>query len=60
MKDTQDRDAHESGCGGLKEGWAYIKASGKSIHASAARKKDGLRSVVNSGHQIFHAASCFS
>jgi competence protein CoiA len=41
MRESKNRDAYESGCNGLKEGWAYIKATGQRIHASAARKKDG-------------------
>lgn len=34
-------DAYESGCDGLKEGWACIKTTGKKVHALEVRKHDG-------------------
>lgn len=41
MNSTQKRDSYESGCNGLKPGYAYIKGSGARVHASNVTKKDG-------------------
>ena len=41
MKDTIKKDAYESGCDGLREGWAYKKSTGQKVHALQVRKQDG-------------------
>ncbi len=41
MESEFNSDTQESGCSGLKGGWAYSKETGLKVHASVVRKKDG-------------------